>query len=154
MWTRGGLEVRLPGDWRAGLPAGCSLDGELWVGRGPENGPAERAAVAAAVHGRFTEQCRFVVFDSPAVLASWPERLAVAASLLAAVPFAMPVGFTTVRGIAHLEELFAAVQAGGGEGLMLRSPAAPAYYEASRTATLLKVKIDPALARGRVRVAA
>jgi DNA ligase-1 len=154
MWTRGGVRVALPAELICQLPAGRQLDGELWAGRGPENGPQERAAVAAAVHGRFTPAIRFLVFDAPDVLAPWPERMAVAQSLIGAGTFAQAVGVTIVKGIADLEKLFAQVYRAGGEGLMLRSPKAPARYEVGRTATLLKVKVDPALARGVVRFAA
>lgn len=154
MWTRGGLRVDLPAGWRAELPEGRALDGELWAGRGPENGPAECEATAAAVHGRFTSRIRFLVFDAPDVLARWPERMAVAASLVAGAALVRPVGFEPVKSLPHLEELFARVIRRGGEGLMLRSPKAPAYYEAARTGTLLKVKRDPALSRGLVRFAA
>jgi DNA ligase-1 len=153
MWTRGGVQAELPLALISQLPNGRQLDGELWAGRGPENGAQERAAVAAAVHGRFTAKVRFMVFDAPDVFASWPERMAAAAGLLAGSTFARPVGVTIVKGIAHLERLFAEVHQDGGEGLMLRSPKAPAAYEVGRTATLLKVKLDPAMSRGIFRFA-
>lgn len=154
MWTRGGLQVKLPSAWLTELPAGRALDGELWAGRGPENGPEEREAVAAAVHGVFTERLRFLVFDAPDVLAPWDQRMKVASTLLRGCELVRPVGFELVKTLPHLEKLFATVFRRGGEGLMLRSPKAPAHYEEARTATLLKVKRDPALARGVVRFAA
>jgi DNA ligase-1 len=154
MWTRGGMQVALPSALIFQLPAGRQLDGELWAGRGPENGAFERAAVAAAVRGEFTPAIRFMVFDAPDVLASWPERMAATAALLGSSTFAQPVGVTVLKGLAHLERLFAEVHQAGGEGLMLRSPKAPAAYEVGRTATLLKVKRDPAMSRGVIRFAA
>lgn len=149
MWTRAGHEVALPGAWREALPEGFALDGEVWLGRGPEGGAAEVAAAQAVTHGRFVEGLRFMVFDAPGVLASWAERLRTAAGM-ARGPVQL-VGVERVKSLPHLEQLFASVARKGGEGLMLRDPAAPAAYEIGRTRTLLKVKLDPALARGVVR---
>jgi len=154
MWTRGGLQVQLPAAWRAELPEGRQLDGEIWAGHGPENGPEECEASAAAVHGRFTDRLRFMVFDAPDVLAPWSERMAAAVRLLGASSIVCPVPFRSVTGIRDLEMMFAAVVRAGGEGLMVRSPSGPAHYEPGRTGTLLKVKRDPALARGVVRLLA
>lgn len=154
MWTRGGLRVNLPDAWLAELPLGRALDGELWAGRGPENGPEETEATAAAVRGIFSDRIRFLVFDAPDVLAPWAQRMASASALLRGSGLIRPVGFQPVKSLPHLEKLFATVYRRGGEGLMLRSPKAPAHYEPIRAGTLLKVKRDPALSRGVVRFAA
>lgn len=149
MWARSGREVTLPTAWREALPEGMALDGEVWLGRGPANGPAEVAAAQAVTHGRFADGLRFMVFDAPGVLAPWQERMQAAAAVVRGP--VQVVGCERVQGIGHLEKLFAAVVRQGGEGLMLRDPKAPAAYEIGRTRTLLKVKQDPALARGVVR---
>jgi len=149
MWSRGGLEVKLPRAWREALPEGFALDGEVWLGRGPEGGDEEVAAAQAVTHGNFAAGLRFMVFDAPGVLGPWAERLRAAAGVVQG-PAAV-VGVERVKSLRHLEELFAAVARIGGEGLMLRDPDGPEAYEIGRTRTLLKVKLDPALARGVVR---
>ena len=151
LWSRGGLRVDLPAAYRAELPDGRELDFEVWAGRGPHNGLEEREAVNAVVHGKFTARIRLLVLDAPDVLASWPERMAVAAGLLTGSELVRPVGFERLTGLKHLERLFADVTRAGGEGLMLHSPAAPAAYQRGRHGWLRKVKQDPALARGVVR---
>lgn len=144
MWSRGGFEVTLPAAWREALPKDFALDGEIWLGRGPEGGAEEVAAAQAVRYGRFSAGMRYMVFDAPGVVAPWLERLQQAANLMQGP--ATVVAVERVKGLQHLEQLFAAVTGNGGEGLVLRDPAAPAAYEIGRTRTLLKVKVDPALA--------
>jgi DNA ligase-1 len=150
MWSRGGLRVDLPAAWREQLPVGFALDGEVWAGRGPENGAEETAAAGAVVRGEFTAQMRFMVFDAPGLLGTWYQRMRSASTVLRGATMARPVGFEPVRSMRHLEKLFAGVMEVGGEGLILRHPTAVGY-EADRTSRTLKVKLDPAMARGVVR---
>ena len=153
-WSRGGHEIALPAAYRAQLPAGRTLDLEVWCGRGPAGGACEVEAAQAVTHGRFTDRTRLLILDAPDVLAAWPERMAAAAGLVAGADLVRPIGFEIITGIPHLERLYASTLRAGGEGLMLRSPKAPAHYAAGRTGDLLKVKMDPALSRGVVRLLA
>lgn len=152
LWSRGGRAIPVPRWWAAELPAGFPLAGEVWSGRGPAGGHHEVDAAQAVTHGRFGWSLRFLVFDAPAVLAPWSQRIRSAAGVLAGASFIRPVGFEPVKNMRHLEQLFAGVARNGGEGLMLRSPAQDDRYTPGRTGALLKVKHDPALVRGVVRV--
>lgn len=151
LWSRGGIAITLPPEWAAELPPGFPLAGEVWSGRGPAGGAHEVEAAQAVTHSRFTPRLSFLVFDAPGVLAPWTQRLRAAAGVLAGCRIVRPVGFVPVAGIRHLEQLFADVARRGGEGLMLRSPDSSDRYEPGRTGRLLKVKSDPAMARGLVR---
>lgn len=152
LWSRGGLCAELPLAWRQSLPQGIALDGEVWAGRGVENGPEESEASGALVRGVFTDRLRFLVFDAPNQAGDWAQRMAVAARALTGSVIARPVGFEAVQSLPHLEKLFLAVKTNGGEGLIVRRPGIG--YEVGRTANTLKVKLDPALLRGCVRFAA
>jgi len=147
-WSRGGLCVALPAEIRAALPAGRALDCEVWAGRGPAGGTCEVEAAQAVTHGVWSPRLRLLVLDAPDVLAPYAERLAVARSLVNS-PRVSVIGHEVLTGLPHLERLFAATARAGGEGLMLHHPTA--LYTRARVATLLKVKLDPALARGVVR---
>ena len=147
-WSRGGICVSLPAEIRAALPAGRALDCEVWAGRGPAHGALEVEAARAVTQGIWTPRLRLLAFDAPDVLAPYAERLAVARTLLSGSLVSV-VGHEIITGLPHLERLFAATARAGGEGLMLHHPAA--LYTRARVSTLLKVKLDPALARGVVR---
>ena len=148
-WTRGGVRIALPAEYRAALPAGHHLEFEVWAGRGPENGPEEQEATRAAVHGRFTPRIRFLVFDAPAARGDWSQRMYVASALISGAELVRPVGFEQLGGFPALEQAWERVRARGGEGLMLRAPNDEGYL-AGRTDTLLKVKLPPSLRRGRL----
>ena len=97
----------------------------------------------------WSPRLRLLVLDAPDVLAPYAERLAVARTLVGSSPLVAVIGHEILTGLPHLEKLFAATVRHGGEGLMLHHPAA--HYTRARVATLLKVKLDPALSRGVVR---
>lgn len=148
MWTRGGHAVPLPDYWRAALPVGLHLDGELWAGY---HATAFAEAVAAAKHGTFTEHIQFRFFDVIAgpgefIDGTWRERIAYACRRLSAVT-AMSSAIQPVTGVnsrllslQHLADAFLAVHQRDGEGLVLRDPRAP--YCPGRTRSLLKFKAE------------
>lgn len=148
-WSRGGLCVALPAAYRDELPAGRALDCEVWAGRGPANGAYEVEAAAAVARGVWSPRLRLLVIDAPDVLAPWPARIAVASAMLDGATLCRAIGYEVLTGLPHLERLFAATARAGGEGLMLHHPAT--LYTRARAASLLKVKLDPALSRGVVR---
>lgn len=134
LWSRSGRPIPLPSHLRRQLPS-CPLDGEIWAGYG-RRGPA-----LAAARGNWAPGVRFMVFDRPGLDLPWADRLAVAASLLRG-DFCRAVDHVRVRDIVHLRELFAAIRARGGEGLMLMSPRIT-HYHRFRVGHLLKVKRFP-----------
>ena len=74
LWSRGGLKINLPDDWRAALPAGVHLDGEIYHGVG-----GVHRCGAAIRYGRFKPSMRFMVFDCPKAYGDYPARLVCAA---------------------------------------------------------------------------
>lgn len=129
-WTRGGNVINAPDWFTAGLPA-SPLDGEIWMGRGTLG-----ECSVAVRFGRFTGRETFRIFDNPAAAGTWSERMAAVAHQC---PHAQPVEFSTVESKRHLVASMKAIQRSGGEGLVIRHPAAQGYV-AGRTPTALKVK--------------
>jgi DNA ligase 1 len=126
-------------DWfLAALPPGMPLDGELFGGRKKFQQTVSivrRQDKSDAWHG-----ISYVVFDAPLHDAEFEGRLDAVASFVAAAGHAHVVAHAHARckGLAHLHEELARVEALGGEGLMMRKPGS--RYEAGRSTTLLKVK--------------
>jgi DNA ligase-1 len=130
-WTRGGNVIHAPEWFTAGLPD-RPLDGEIWAGRGQ----FEMARLAVQ-YGRFTPQCRFMIYDCPAEKGSWDRRMLVAPS----GPCFQPVNFWQVAGEWDARKCFLEIEAQGGEGIMLRNPNT-LVYETKRTRNLLRIKRD------------
>ena len=135
--TRGGHPVNAPDYFRAELPAGVPLDGELWLGRGrfEETVSTVRREMP---DGRWRE-VKFMVFDAPAMAGSFEERMAfLRRTLVQDARHVVPVPQNRCEGRAHLLAERDRIVKAGGEGLMLRKP--ESGYEAGRSPTLLKVK--------------
>ncbi|HUY88553.1 MAG TPA: DNA ligase [Pirellulales bacterium] len=135
--SRQGNVYHAPDFFTAGLPS-TPLDGELWLGR-----KAFQQCVSVVRRQDKSEHwrsIRFLAFDLPAAGGPFEERLEQLRDLLAASgpQFADVHQHYRCRGLDHLREELAKVEAQGGEGLMLRQPGS--HYEAGRSATLLKVK--------------
>ena len=125
-------------DWFvADLPAD-TLDGELWVDR--RKFQRAISIVRSGAGGDDWREVRYVVFDAPNALGAFEQRLAHVERVLARAgsPHASRHDHVTCRGIDHLRDELARVEALGGEGLMLRQPGSP--YVVGRSTTLLKVK--------------
>jgi len=134
-WTGSRLITRnghpyTPPDWfLAGLPP-CPLDCELYAG------PGQRARLARLQRGDDWQVVSLLIFDRPDAPGGILERLA---GIPAPLPLHTMMAPTwRVGSTAEALTLFASVQSRGGEGLMLRHPAAP--YRAGRVDTLLKIK--------------
>lgn len=130
MWTRSGALVEVPEWFRAHLPLGLEVDGEIWAGYGRFT-----EAVNAVRHGRFTPDIRFIAHDMPSALGAWEQRMR-----------SVPVGgvlhrvkFQTVEGEAHLLHLYESVRARTGEGIVLRAPSDTGYIR-GKTSLFLKLK--------------
>lgn len=131
-WTRGGNVIQAPAWFIDGLPD-CHLDGELWAGRG-----GFTVARVATQTGRWNAAVRFAVFDAPMATGTWSARMDAARASLR-TPLAACVEFRACIDRVDMGREFCRVTQAGGEGLILRNPAAVGY-EVGRTANLLKVK--------------
>jgi DNA ligase-1 len=114
------------------------LDGELWLDR-----RMFQRAVSIARRQDKSEhwkELRYVVFDAPGQDGEFEGRLKFVEEFIAgaAPAYATALEHAPCKGIDHLREELARVEALGGEGLMLRQPGS--RYVAGRSATLLKVK--------------
>jgi DNA ligase-1 len=126
--SRNGNPFPAPAEWLAGLPS-LPLDGELWIGRG-----RFQETLSAVKRGDFS-RIRYLVFDSPGMPGPFSSRIqAISARGRSCEPH--PHEYCAHR--EHLDAYFARIIAAGGEGVMLRNPAAP--YTHGRTADLLKYK--------------
>ncbi len=135
--SRQGNKFHAPDWFTAGLPE-APLDGELWLARKAFQRTV--SIVRRQDKSDHWRDIRYVVFDMPAVEAPFEERLAELQDRLRnnATIYALAHEHALCRGLDHLQEELARVEAVGGEGLMLRQPGS--RYEAGRSATLLKVK--------------
>ena len=148
LWTRQGNEVYAPPSLLARLPAGVALDGELWLGRGKFQQCISIVRRQDRLESAWAD-VKYVVFDAPKAAGGIGARLKAAKAAVdgaAAAAAGQIVGGVAVevlahevcKGRAHVNEKLAAVEAAGGEGVMLRHPTAP--HRPGRTADLLKVK--------------
>src|SRR5438067_1209124 len=135
--SRQGNRYLAPDWFVAGLPP-TPLDGELWIARKAFNRTSGIVRSDAKAAG--WKEVRFVVFDAPAHGGVFEERLTFFHDYLSQEkpPHAAAHAHEQCRGLDHLREELARVEALGGEGLMMRQP--KSLYVAGRSATLLKVK--------------
>ena len=114
------------------------LDGELFGGR--KKFQRTVSIVRRQDKSDGWKEIRYVVFDAPAIEAPFEKRLQAVKDLLEkkAIAHVEAHPHEPCRGVDHLREELARVEALGGEGLMLRKPGSK--YEVGRSSTLLKVK--------------
>jgi DNA ligase-1 len=125
-------------DWfLAGLPK-VPLDGELWLGR--KQFQRAVSIVRRQDKSDLWKELTYVVFDAPALEKGFEARLAYVTDCLRQhqPPYAKAHEHLVCRGVDHLRQELARLEALGGEGLMLRRP--ESRYEDGRSSTLLKVK--------------
>jgi DNA ligase 1 len=135
MWSRGGIKIEIPQEWRNYLPA-CHLDGEIYYGT-----DGVYKCGAAIRFGRFLPGMEFIVFDMPHEPGDYLDRLSKANSLIPPNPFIrVAQSFICLSNRDLITEMFR-IQAAGGEGIMARHP--KIQYTAGRTNQLLKVKEIP-----------
>jgi DNA ligase-1 len=135
--SRQGNVYHAPDFFVEGLPE-MPLDGELWMGR-----KAFQRCVSIVRRqdkSDLWQSIRFLAFDLPSAHGPFEERLEQLRDCLSPgrAQFAAIHDHDRCRGLDHLREELARVEALGGEGLMLRQPGS--RYEAGRSPTLLKVK--------------
>ncbi len=136
-WSRQGNAFLAP-DWFTERLPDFPLDGELFGGRRA----FQRTVSIVRRQDRSNDwkELAFVVFDAPSLDAPFEERLKACEQYIedVAPPYAEWLEHERCRGVEHLREELARVEALGGEGLMLRQPGS--RYEAGRSTTLYKVK--------------
>jgi DNA ligase 1 len=134
--SRGGNVFFVPEWFKAGLPQGVDLDGELWMGRQQY----ERGCGIVKRHNEDAEWklIKFHVFDAPTLPGGFEERIAALPELLKNAPYAEPVKHFVIESKEHLEKCVDEMVEKGGEGIMIRKPGS--LYERKRSRTLLKCK--------------
>ena len=132
--TRNGRVIEAPEWFCEGMPD-HEIDGELWCGRGTY-GLAQGMTKGGQDH-RGWQSARFMAFDLPSHPGTFTERAEALAKVRPTETMEI-VEHAEVTDIDHLRCMYADVLDNGGEGLMLRDPAAP--YRRERTTELLKLK--------------
>jgi DNA ligase-1 len=114
------------------------LDGELWLGR--KKFQRTVSIVRRHDESELWKEIRYLVFDAPALERDFEHRLQFVETVLRAQrpPFASAHPHRVCRGIDHLKQELARIEALGGEGMMLRQPGS--RYMEGRSGTLLKIK--------------
>ena len=132
--TRTGNVIDASEWFTTGLPD-HEIDGELWCGRGTF-GTAQGMTKRGRDHKGW-ESARFMAFDLPMHPGAFLDR----AAALVKIPQTKTlrvVEHIEIRAAAELRAMYARIIGEGGEGVMLRDPAAP--YRRERTTELLKLK--------------
>lgn len=131
-WARQGRPVALPD--HVTLPAGFSLDCELYAG------PGALALASNAIRlgpSHWSPAVTLHAFDAPGIAGGYCQRHAALVAACAGTSAHVPPFFTISRN-EEAFELMRSVQRTGGEGLMLRCPTA--LYVTGRVHTMLKLK--------------
>jgi DNA ligase-1 len=125
-------------DWFVEHLPETPLDGELWLAR--KSFQRTVSIVRRQDKSDLWRELAYVVFDAPAVNEAFEQRLAFLRDGLAESKstFVRVLEQARCRGVDHLGEELARIDALGGEGLMVRQPGS--RYEVGRSSTLLKIK--------------
>lgn len=133
--TRGGLPIAAPTWFTAGWPT-FAMDGELWAGRGRFSDAVSTVRRESPDDAAW-QDIRFMVFDLPAHVGNFDERVAAMAAL-PTTPWLQIVPQRRITSEKALVALLRQTERQGGEGLMLHRGAA--YYQAGRSNDILKLK--------------
>lgn len=137
LWSKNGKPLHPPPEFVAQLPD-FAVEGELWGGRG--NYEKTAAIVLQLQSHAGWRQLQLAIFDVPAAPGTFIQRIAKVREWFTThpSPYAFVIMQTPIRDRAELQQALRRVQALGGEGLIVRNPAA--LYAAGRSAEVLKVK--------------
>ena len=130
-WTRKGKIVQVPKHWKAKLSNDVHLDGEIWAGR-----KSFQAAYEATEYGKFTPDVRFIAFDCPSVQGNWLERMDTAKLVTKDLEFSSTVKSFIIDKHWVRDCMFPIINR-GGEGIIMRNPAAT-NYEIGRSKNYLR----------------
>ena len=135
---RSGRTIAAPAWFLAKLPK-TPLDGELWLGRGKFDALSGMVRKAQPVDAEW-EQVRYMVFELPQGAGTFAERAALLKLVVRGAAWSQLQGVEQFRipTLAVLRDRLKAVNAAGGEGLMLHLASAP--YTTGRSDVLLKYK--------------
>lgn len=135
---RSGRTINAPAWFLARLPK-TPLDGELWSGRGKFDALSGTVRKAQPVDAEW-EQVKYMVFELPQGTGTFAERAALLKLIVRGVAWSQLQGVEQFRipNQAVLRDRLRAVNAAGGEGLMLHLASAP--YTTGRSGVLLKYK--------------
>jgi DNA ligase-1 len=133
LWSRGGICVSIPQEWRQQLPPNIHLDGEVYFGT-----DGLYKCSTALKYGRFLEGMQFIIFDCPSFKGTYPQRLNWAEKHSGDNNIVRVVKEKVCPNTYTAIEWLQQIQARGGEGLMVRHP--ELQYTAGRTCYLLKLK--------------
>ncbi|WP_019615019.1 DNA ligase [Psychromonas ossibalaenae] len=115
------------------------LDGELWIARDKF---AQVSGIARTHNGKTQEweQISFMIFDLPASLANFSQRIKLISRLVkqSSSPYLKMIPQHKITDNTKLQILLEEVIASGGEGLMLHKGSA--YYQVKRSQDLMKLK--------------
>lgn len=136
--SRQGNVFHAPDWFKAPLPKGVVLDGELWMGR--RMFQKTLSVVRRQDWGDGAKRVRYVIFDVPEHGGIFEARLneAFNHTIAANVPHFVAHPHDVVKSRDHLMAELARIESLGGEGLMIRKPGSA--YEVGRSNTLLKLK--------------
>jgi len=143
--SRLGNEYHAPEWFKALLPKGVVLDGELWVGRKKFRETISAVKKLIPTDSEW-QTVSYVVFDAPEYPGPFEDRMKYLEGLFEVLKSgdSLPGGDVRVveqikcKGADHLKKCLVAEESLGGEGVMLRSPGS--LYESGRSKTCLKVK--------------
>lgn len=144
--SRAGNVIVAPAWWLAKLPK-CSLDGELWIGRGQFEKLSGFVRKTAPQDEEW-RQIKYMIFELPDAPGTFAERYEQIKRIIAQTNFLQLVAVEQFRlpDNAALKRKLAEVVRAGGEGLMLHRADAP--YITGRNDALLKLKpLDDAEAK-------
>jgi DNA ligase 1 len=135
--SRKGNRFAAPAWFSQGFPP-FELDGELWIGRGRFEEVASVTSRAEPHAG--WERLSYQIFEVPNAPGGLDARLRRLRDYLVKHPVERIriIPQTRCTGTVELQARLAEVEAAGGEGLVLRNPAAP--YQTGRSDNALKVK--------------
>ena len=135
---RSGRTISAPAWFLAKLPK-TPLDGELWLGRGKFDVLSGIVRKAQPIDAEW-EQVRYMVFELPQGTGTFAERAALLKLVVRGAAWSQLQGVEQFRipTLAVLRDRLKAVNAAGGEGLMLHLASAP--YTTGRSDVLLKYK--------------
>ncbi|GAB6191304.1 DNA ligase [Desulfocastanea catecholica] len=137
LWSKNGKRFQPPAAFVRGLP-GFALEGEIWAGRGTFEKTLSIVLQEEAHDGWL--QLRFAIFDVPKTPGPFTLRLKKAQDWFAdhPSPYAFVIDQMPLRHGDQLQQELQRVQELGGEGLIVRDPAA--LYTGGRSIQILKVK--------------
>lgn len=137
LYSKNGRLFSPPPEFTRQLPP-FELEGEIWGGRGTYEKTVSIVSKQQPHSGWL--QLTYAIFDVPQASGSFMERLEKAGRWFTDHPsaFAYVIPQTRVQNREHLLETLARIETAGGEGLIVRNPAAG--YRPGRSAEILKVK--------------